>query len=77
MMLIRGKLAEMMVQTDPILYRQCVIYSKNGVPMLYVRLTKALCEMLKAALLFYKKLRGDLGQTSFEVNPYDPCVANM
>ena len=45
--------------------------------MLHVRLTKALYGMLRAALLFYKKLRGDLELIGFEVNPYDPCVANM
>ena len=32
--------------------------------------------MLRAALLFYKRLRGDLENMGFEVNPYDPCVAN-
>ena len=43
--------------------------------MLYVRLNKALYGMLQAALLFYKKLRGWLEDSGFEVNPY-PCVAN-
>ena len=32
--------------------------------------------MLRAALLFYKRLRSDLENMGFEVNPYDPCVAN-
>jgi hypothetical protein len=32
--------------------------------------------MLQSSLLFYKKLRGDLIETGFEINPYDPCVAN-
>ena len=32
--------------------------------------------MLRAALLFYKKLRRQLEDLGFEVNPYDPCVAN-
>ena len=32
--------------------------------------------MLKSALLFYKKLRGELEDMGFEVNPYDPCVVN-
>ena len=44
--------------------------------MLYVRLSKALYGMLRAALLFYKRLRSDLENMGFEVNPYDPCVAN-
>ena len=32
--------------------------------------------MLQASLLFYKKLRKDLEEIGFTVNPYDPCVAN-
>ena len=44
--------------------------------MLYVRLSKYLYGMLRAALLFYKRLRSDLENMVFEVNPYDPCVAN-
>ena len=44
--------------------------------MLYVRLSKALYGMLRAALLFYKRLRSDMENMGFEINPYDPCVAN-
>ena len=55
-MLLRGKLTEMMVRIDPALYWEYVTYSANGVPMLYVRLPKALYGMLRAALLFYKRL---------------------
>ena len=55
-MLLRGKLAEMMVRIDPALYWEYVTYSTNGVPMLYVRLSKALYGMLRAALLFYKRI---------------------
>ena len=43
-MLLRGKLAEMMVRIDPVLYREYITYSDKGVPMLYVRLNKALME---------------------------------
>ena len=50
---------------------------ERGQTVLYVELQKALYGMLKSALLFYKKLRHDLESIGFEVNPYDPCVANM
>ena len=43
--LLRGKLAEMMVRIDPTLYREYVTYSANRVPVLYVRLSKALYGM--------------------------------
>ena len=52
-------------------------YSTNGVPILYVRLSKALYGMLRAALLFHKRLQSTLEDMGFEVNPYNPCVANM
>ena len=75
-MLLCGKLAEMTVRIDPSIYQGYVTYSKNGVPMLYVCLSKALYGMLRAALLFYKSLRSDLEDRGFVVNPYDPCVTN-
>ena len=77
LMLLRGILAEMMVRIDPSLYRKYVTYSAKGTPMLYVRLSKALYVMLKAVLIFYKRLRFDLKEMGFVINPYDPCVANM
>ena len=77
LMLLHGKVAELMVRANPSLYRPYIIYSKKRVPMLYVRLSKALYEMLRAALLFYKRLRKDLKNMESKINPYDPCVANM
>ena len=59
LMLLRGKLSEMMVQVYPIMYRKYVTYLPNIQAMLYVILSKALCGMLRAALLFYKILRSD------------------
>ena len=75
-MLLRGKLAEMMVRTDLALHREYITYDAKVVPLLYVELNQALCGMLRAALLFYKRLRRWLEDAGFEVNPYDPCVAN-
>ena len=74
--ILKGKLAELMVQVDPKLYRKYITTSKKGEAMLYVRLSKALYGLLQSALLFYKKLRSELENYGFEVNPYDPCVAN-
>ena len=52
LMILRGKLAELMVQLDPKLYRKYVITSSRGELMLYVKLNKALYGLLKSALLF-------------------------
>ena len=73
---IRGKTAELLVRLNPALYRPYIWYTKKGVPMMCVLIEKALYGMLRDALLFYCKLRADLEDTGFEVNPYDPCVAN-
>jgi hypothetical protein len=32
--------------------------------------------MMKSALLFYRKLVSELQEMGFEINPYNPCVAN-
>ena len=45
--------------------------------MLYAKLAKDLYGMLRSAILFYKNLRRYLEGIGFEMNPYDPCVANM
>jgi hypothetical protein len=37
---------------------------------------RAIYGMLEAAILWYKKFRGELEQKGFKFNPYDPCVAN-
>jgi len=44
--------------------------------VLYVQVLKDLYGMLQASLMFCKKLRKDLEEIGFKVNPYDPCVAN-
>ena len=75
-MLLKGKLAELMVQVDPKLYQKYIAMNKKGEAMLYVRLSKAFYGFLQSALLFYQKLRSELEDYGFEVNPYDPCVAN-
>jgi Reverse transcriptase (RNA-dependent DNA polymerase) len=75
-MRLRGKLAELMVKVAPEIYRKYVIINKKGEQVLYVRLLNALYGLLKASLLFYKKLVKDLEGIGFVLNPYDPCVAN-
>lgn len=75
-MILEGKLAELMELVAPHIYRKHITTNHKGQPILYVRLHKALYGILKSALLFYKKLSGDLKQNGFIINPYDRCVAN-
>jgi hypothetical protein len=75
-MRLRGALADLMVKTAPEIYRKYVTVNKKGETVLYVRALNAIYGIMKAALLFYKKFIGDLMSIGFELNPYDPCVAN-
>jgi hypothetical protein len=70
-----GTLVELMVKTNPKLYQQYVIL-ETGRSVLYLQLQKALYGMMKSALLFYRKLVSELREMRFEINPYNPCVAN-
>ena len=45
-----------MVKLDPSIYQKYVSLDAKGVPILYMKLNKALYGLLKLALLFYKKL---------------------
>ena len=47
-MFIKGKTAELMVHVAP--------HTQQGEKFLYMRVQKALFDMLKSALLFYRKL---------------------
>jgi hypothetical protein len=51
-MLLKGRLAELMVQVNPNLYQKYIIYDKNNQTLLYVKLFKAIYGLLKSALLF-------------------------
>ena len=74
-MKIRGAVVDMLLEMAPAIYKDYVVYEGNQ-KVLYVQILKALYGMLVSSLLFYRKLRKDLESIGFEINPYDPCVAN-
>jgi hypothetical protein len=66
----------MLVELNPELYGPYGVYEKNRRnKVLYVQV-RAIHGMLEAAILWYKKFRGELEQKGFKFNPYDPCLAN-
>ncbi len=75
-MILKGILAELMVQVAPNLYRKYITVDRKGSAILYVKMQKAMYGLLRSALLFYRKLVADLESAGFKINPYDPCVAN-
>ncbi len=52
-----GMLAELMIKTNPRLYRQYIVLEK-GRSVLYLQLQKALYGMMKSALLFSQEAGG-------------------
>jgi hypothetical protein len=72
---IRGQLAKILCKIAPHTYKR-YLTMENGAPTLYVEVLKAIYGLLESALLFYRKLRKDVEEIGFTINPYDPCVAN-
>ncbi len=77
LMVLKVKLATMLLNIAPEVYRRYTTADKKGTPVLYVKLQNALYGLMRASLLFYRKLRLELEAYGFEVNPYYPCVANL
>ncbi len=77
LMVLKGKLATMLLNISLEVYQRYMTADRKGTPVLYVKLQKALYGLMRASLLFYRKLRLELEAYGFEVNPYDPCVANL
>jgi hypothetical protein len=75
-MVFEGDMVDYMVQTNPEKYAKYVHTTKSGKKLLYVQLIKALYGCIQSAMLWWKLLTSTLLEQGFEVNPYDPCVAN-
>jgi hypothetical protein len=56
LMVLKGELAVMMIQIAPQVYRKYVTVYKKGTKLLYVKLQKVLYGLMRANLLFYRKL---------------------
>jgi len=69
-----GEAADIMCDVNP-KYAPFVVI-KSGKRVLYLRLLKALYGCVKSALLWYELFTETLIGMGFELNPYDPCVAN-
>ena len=73
---IRGVLVDILVDIAPDVYGPYVTEDKKGVKQLIVKCLNALYGTMVASLLYYKKFVKSLTDIGFELNPYDPCVAN-
>ena len=73
---LRGKLADLLIKTAPETYLKNITINRKVKTVLYVRSLNAIYGIMEALLLFHQKFVGDLMTIGFELNPYDPCVAN-
>jgi hypothetical protein len=64
-MVLKGRLAELMVLVAPNIYRKYITVDKRNTPIMYVKILKELFGLLKSALLFFQKLVGDLEGNGF------------
>ena len=67
---------DILVQLFPDTYAKYVTKDRKGVPQLLVQCQNALYGTMVASLLYYRKFTKSLTENGFEINPYDPCVAN-
>ena len=68
-------MVDILVEMNPAKYGPYVVQEGNQ-KVLYVHILRALYGMLQSSLLYYKNFRKDIESDGFEINPYDPCVAN-
>ena len=73
---VRGVLVDMLVAIAPKVYKKYVTTDKKGNKQLILQCLNAIYGTMMASLLYYRKFSNDLKSIGFEMNPYDPCVAN-
>ena len=73
-MKIRGVCVDILCEINPI-HRDYMVTEGNQ-KVLYVHITQAIYGMLVSPMLFYHKLTKALLSYGFELNLYNPCVAN-
>jgi hypothetical protein len=73
---LHGVLVDILVEMAPDVYKSYATTDKKGVKRLLVQCQNALYGTMVASLLYYRKFTKSLTEIGFELNPYDPCVAN-
>ena len=69
-----GPTVDIMIRVNAA-WKQFVTH-ENGEKTLYLRLAKALYGCVQSGLLWYELYISVLKPLGFELNPYEPCVAN-
>ena len=75
-LVLRGVLVDMLLRIDQQLYERFVETKPGGRKVLYLIVNKALYGMIDSPMMWNQKLTKWIKSQGFEINPYDPCVAN-
>ena len=75
MVRLTGETVDIMCKVNPSYIP--FVTTEKGVPVLYMRLKKALYEYMQSAILWYDTFKDCLEGLGFKINPYDPCISNM
>ena len=70
-----GTMVDLLIKIDAEMYEPYVVYEGKE-KVMYVELLKALYGTMRAARLFWEKLRAKLLEEGYVPNPYDQCVVN-
>ncbi len=73
---ICGVVMDILVKIAPNVYKSYILTDKKGTKQLLVQCQNALYGTMVASLLYYHKFTKSLTSVRFEINPYDPCMAN-
>ena len=73
---LRGVLVDILVDIAPDVYKRYVTLDKKGNKQLICQCLNAIYGAMIASLLYYRKFTKSIVDEGFEINPYDPCVAN-
>ena len=67
---------DLLLDIDPELYGPFVTTDKKGEKLIIVQFINNICGTMVASLLYYNKFVNTPKSTGFQLNPYDPFVAN-
>ena len=73
---IHGVLVDILMEITPDVYKPYVYQDKKGIKQLLVQCQNAIYGTMVTSLLYYHKFTKSLTLKGFEINPYNPCIAN-
>ena len=73
---MHGVLVDILLEITSEIYEPFVHINKKRVKQLLLQCHNAIYGTMLTSLLYYKKFVKSLLSIRFEINPYDPCIAN-